>query len=59
LWPMKSSVFLVVMVHVASSRRLRGIEVGDGWVDVADYIGLFYPNFVVFTVLGPRGILVF
>jgi hypothetical protein len=47
------------MVYVASSRRSCGDEAKDGWVNVADCIGLFYPNFVVFTILGPRGIFVF
>jgi hypothetical protein len=47
------------MVHVASSQRSRGVEAEDGRVDATDCIELFYPNFVVFIVLGPRGILVF
>jgi hypothetical protein len=47
------------MVHVGSSRRLRRVEAEDRRVDAMGYIGLFYPNFVVFIVLGPRGILVF
>jgi hypothetical protein len=44
------------MVHVASSRRSRGDEVEDERVDATGCIELFYPNFAVFTVLGPRGI---
>jgi hypothetical protein len=40
------------MVHVASSRMLRRDQAEDGRVDVTGYIGLFYPNFVVFYVLG-------
>jgi hypothetical protein len=47
------------VVHVASSWRSREDEVEDGWVDKTGCIRLFYPNFVVFVVLGPRGILVF
>jgi hypothetical protein len=42
----------VWMVHVASSRRSCGEEAEDGWVDAMDCIRLFYPNFVVFIVLG-------
>jgi hypothetical protein len=45
------------MVHTASSWRSRRGE--DRWVDVMDYIRLFYPNFVIFTVLGSSVILVF
>jgi hypothetical protein len=47
------------MVHVASSWRSRGDEAKGRWVDAIGRIGLFYPNFVVFIVLGPRGNLVF
>jgi hypothetical protein len=47
------------MVHVASSWRSRGVEAEDGWVDATDCIGLFYVNFAIFIVLGPKGILVF
>jgi hypothetical protein len=32
------------MVHVTSSRRLRGDEVEDEWVDAMGYILLFYPT---------------
>jgi hypothetical protein len=46
------------MVHVASSQRLHGDEVKDEWVDATGYIRLFYPNFVVFIVLGHMGSLV-
>jgi hypothetical protein len=46
------------MVHVASSRRSRGDEAEDGWVDAMGCIGLFYPNFVVFVVLGRKDSLV-
>jgi hypothetical protein len=44
------------MVHVASSRRLHQDQVEDGRVDVMDCIRHFYPNFVIFYVLGPRDI---
>jgi hypothetical protein len=47
------------MVHVASSQRSHGDEVEDGPVDAMDWIRLFYPNFVVFIVLCPKGNLVF
>jgi hypothetical protein len=47
------------LVNVASSWRLRRGEAEDGWVDAMGYVGPLYPNFVIFYVLGPRGILVF
>jgi hypothetical protein len=47
------------MVHLASSQRLRGVEAEDGQVYAMCCIKLFYLNFVVFIVLGPKGILVF
>jgi hypothetical protein len=47
------------VVHMASSQRPRKDEAEDGRVDAMDCIGLFYPYFVVFVVLGHRGILVF
>jgi hypothetical protein len=47
------------MVHVVSSRRSRGDEAEDRWVDVMRCIGVFYPNFAVFIVLGPKDIFVF
>jgi hypothetical protein len=46
------------MMHVASSRKSCGDETEDGWVDAMGCIRLCYPYFVVFTVFGPRGILV-
>jgi hypothetical protein len=46
------------MVHVASSRRSRGDEVEDERVDVTGCIGLFYPNFAIFIVLGHKDSLV-
>jgi hypothetical protein len=46
------------MVHVASSRRSRGDEAEDRRVYMMGCIELFYPNFVVFIVLGHKGSLV-
>jgi hypothetical protein len=46
------------MVHMTSSRRLRGDEIEDGWVNAMGYIRLFYPNFVVFIILSHKGSLV-
>jgi hypothetical protein len=40
------------MVHVASSQQSRGDEAKDGRIDVMGCIGLFYPNFTIFVVLG-------
>jgi hypothetical protein len=45
--------------HVTSSRRSCEDEVKDRWIDATGCIGPFYPNFSIFIVLGPRGILVF
>jgi hypothetical protein len=47
------------VVHVAPSQRLCRVQAEDGRVDAMDCIGPFYPTFVVFYVLGPRGCLVF
>jgi hypothetical protein len=47
------------VVHVASSWRSCKDEVKDERVDATGCIGLFYPYFTVFVVLGPGGILVF
>jgi hypothetical protein len=46
------------VLHVASSQRLCQVEAKDGWVDAMGCIVLFYPNFVVFFVLGHKGSLV-
>jgi hypothetical protein len=46
------------VVHVKSSWRSRGDKAEDRRVDATGCIRLFYPNFVVFVVLSPRGILV-
>jgi hypothetical protein len=42
------------MVHMASSRRSCRDEAKDRQVDVMGCIRLFYPNFVVFVVLGHK-----
>jgi hypothetical protein len=47
------------VVHVASLWRSREDKVKDGRVDAMGCIGLFYPNFDIFIVLGSRSILVF
>jgi hypothetical protein len=47
------------VVHVASSRRLRREKAKDGWVDAIGCVGPFYPKIVIFSVLGPMGIVVF
>jgi hypothetical protein len=47
------------VMHMTSSWRSHEDKVEDGWVDATGYIRLFYPNFTVFVVLGPKGILVF
>jgi hypothetical protein len=47
------------MVHMTSSWRLHSTEGEDGWVDVMSCVGPFYPNFIIFYVLGHRSILVF
>jgi hypothetical protein len=47
------------IVHVASLPRLHRVEAKDRHVNATGYIGLFYSNFTVFIVFGPRGILVF
>jgi hypothetical protein len=50
---------VVRMMHVASSQRLCQTKAENGWIDVTDCIGPFYPNFAVFIVFGPSGILCF
>jgi hypothetical protein len=47
------------MVHVTSLRRLRRVEAEDECVDTIGCVKLFYPNFDIFIVLGPKRILVF
>jgi hypothetical protein len=56
---LKTGAGVVWMVHVTSSRRLRRVEAEDGRVDVMGCIGPFYPNFIIFIVLGSRDILFF
>jgi hypothetical protein len=46
------------MVHVASLQRSCGDEAKDERVNATGCIRLFYPNFVVFIVLGHKGSLV-
>jgi hypothetical protein len=46
------------MVHVASSWMLRRVKAENGRVDVMGCIRFFYPNFAVFYVFSPSGILV-
>jgi hypothetical protein len=43
---------------VAPSQRLRRRQVENGRVNAMGYVGLCYPTFVVFNVLGIRGIVV-
>jgi hypothetical protein len=47
------------VVHVTSSWMSHEDEVEDSRVDAIDCIRPFYPYFVIFVVLGDRGILVF
>jgi hypothetical protein len=46
------------VVHVAPSQRLRRRQVEDGRVDAMSYVRPCYLTFVVFNVLGPRGVVV-
>jgi hypothetical protein len=46
------------MVLVASSRRSHGDKAEDRRVNAMGCIGLFYPNFAIFVVLGHKGSLV-
>jgi hypothetical protein len=46
------------MVHVAPLRRLRWRQDEDGRVDATGCVGPYYPTFVIFNVLVPRGIVV-
>jgi hypothetical protein len=55
----KTSGGMARMVHMVSSRRLRQSHVEDRRVDVTGCVGPCYPCFVVFFVLGPKGVLVF
>jgi hypothetical protein len=46
------------VVHLAPSRRLHRRQVEDGRVDAIGYVGPCYHTFVIFNVIGPRGIVV-
>jgi hypothetical protein len=43
---------------MALSWRSRGYDAKDGQVDATGCIGLFYPNFAIFVVLGHKSSLV-
>jgi hypothetical protein len=47
------------VVHVAPSRRLHEDQVEDRRVDVMGYVRPYYTCFVVFYILGSRGIVIF
>jgi hypothetical protein len=47
------------VVHVVLSRRSRGVEAEDRWVDAMGCIRPFYPRITVFIVLGTKDIVVF
>jgi hypothetical protein len=47
------------IVHVASSWRSHGAEAEDRRIDAMGYIGLFYPNFAIFIILGPGAVFSF
>jgi hypothetical protein len=49
----------LLVVHVASSRRLHREKAKDGRVDASGYVRPFHPKIAVSSVLGPRGIVVF
>jgi hypothetical protein len=55
---LKTSEGTTRMVHVASLWRSYRGEAKDERVDTMGYIKLCYPNFLAFTVLVTRGILV-
>jgi hypothetical protein len=44
------------IVHEASSWTSNGDDTEDGWVIATRWIRLFYPNFAIFIVLGPKAI---
>jgi hypothetical protein len=46
------------MVHVSSSWRLCRRQVEDGWINTTGYVEPYYPTFIIFNVLGHRGIVV-
>jgi hypothetical protein len=47
------------VVHMAPSWWLRRDQVEDGWVDAMGCVRPCYPYFIIFYVLGPRGIVIF
>jgi hypothetical protein len=47
------------VVDVASSRKSRGVEDEDGWVDATCCVRPFYPKITVFIILDPKSIVVF
>jgi hypothetical protein len=47
------------VVRVAPKQRSHEDEVEDGLVDAIGCVRPFYPNFVIFLLLGSRGSLVF
>jgi hypothetical protein len=55
---LKTGGGIALMVHVALSWRSRGDKVKDGRVDTTGCIGLFYPFFAIFVVLGHNDSLV-
>jgi hypothetical protein len=46
------------VVHVALSQRLRWSQLEDGWVDATGCVRPCYPTFIVFNVLGHKGIVI-
>jgi hypothetical protein len=47
------------VVYVTPSRRLRWVQIKNGWIDTTGCIGSSYPSFTVFFVLCFKGNLVF
>jgi hypothetical protein len=47
------------VMHVASSQRLCWVQVEDGRVYAMGCVRPCYSCFVIFVLLGPRGIIVF
>jgi hypothetical protein len=42
-FPSRLAEALRQVVHMAPSRRLRRVQLEDGWVDAASYVGSCYP----------------
>jgi hypothetical protein len=55
----KTSEGTTWIVHLSSSWRSHEDKAEDKRVNTTGCITLFYPNFVVFVVLCPKGILIF